>query len=1073
MDFENLLDIDPRDFEEKCYKYAIEIYKDKNAKIELTQEQKDGGKDIEIKFYTISEQQIVHWGECKAHTRNIDLSSIGKNIVLVLYNKIKKIIFFSTSNIVSNTKNTILNVANSYNFDVEFIDGEYLYYQFLEKGLLKSKEVCRPQSSQLNANVYATELKESHGILFSNSVTFHLRSSSHFIIQIILKNITSNDLTLNISFDENNRDKILIQPWNMNMNMPKYSDKIINLDCYCLGKYNEIHKMPDLIIENSSKGTKQSIRLGKVKVDYIPEIPLCGQAMLNNRIDIKSIINSKKTNCFIDIRGSEGAGKTRLINEIEKDLLDKKYIVFRYSGNTFKNIYDFRKLVAFLIQIPYCSNETMEKSSFMAIMRRKKIDVSEAELLYNFFTSNFINENTSCLRIIKSLIYNNECNQPITIIFDGVETFDGEIITFFAELIETLNVYSRKQGLILIGSSNFDKQLDEIIKKPLNFYKFQCSQYHKVAFDSFFTCDELNDDEKVLLCKEILGTDYENAHIAKLISNNFVGNPALLVNICLSIKKSKSIDYIYGIIKESKGKKNQVYFTNETIIRHRIQKDFDTNKTFWDFIKCLVLFDDNMPASFYTYNYELINELTENRIIRYKSESDSYEFYQKCYFQYISNLIPPSGYTINAESIYSWIHTNNYIDKYKYVCFNCLFHIDKQQAFEFGYDIIKSNIAHLGSKKTITIINKLLLLSEVENDLIKRFELEKALAHLYLFDHCFDEGVFWFNNAYLTAKQMMKQKCIEKEEFFQIRHEYINSLIHSGNYIKADKFIRKINPKSIDMSKYNFLAYNRLGVINTFLNNFEEAFINLSTANKIAVEIGDLFWISTNFSDYGYAHLKSNNLKQAINFFKRACDAYYKSEYKELYRDIEIYCQSSILHALQNNIPRALDEISKAIKICSTYHNQYQLLKAQLIHGYILTKAKDFKNAENLYNNCIEKSLLFENKIFQLYFYASLAALHMITENGKEVRYIFDKIEALILKNKLQQTNAIISIIENYILWHVQNQQMDMAQKLVDKYERKELVDYFDRIKSQSANENFYNKIAQNSANIGGYNMLF
>ena len=119
---------DWRDFEIICFEYLKTIYSAKFYKTILTEPRNDGGRDIIIKK---KDNSFEAWGECKNHKRNIDLSVIGKNVVLALSHKINKAIFFSVSPITYNTKVEILNLSQVYNFDILFLDGDKLNQEIL------------------------------------------------------------------------------------------------------------------------------------------------------------------------------------------------------------------------------------------------------------------------------------------------------------------------------------------------------------------------------------------------------------------------------------------------------------------------------------------------------------------------------------------------------------------------------------------------------------------------------------------------------------------------------------------------------------------------------------------------------------------------------------------------------------------------------------------------------------------------------------------------------------------------------------------------------------------------------
>lgn len=286
----NLSNINPRKFEKMCFEYTKKIYKDENATIVLTKAQKDGGRDIEISIKNDKDfPPIIHWGECKAHKRNIDLSTIGKNIVLVLSKKIKKIIFFSTSNIVLNTKKTILEVAQDYGFDVEFIDGEYLANEFKENKILIINKVDHSQKNTLETKIIAYEYSFDNNIDFNENVTLKLVGSSHFIINVMMKNCTNYDIEAKIEFAKMNNTRILIKPQQKIIQLHKHSDMVVSFDCYCMASYLEAEQMPDIIIKSSEQDIFKCEKLGIVKMDFMPEVPLTGAIMQQHINNISKI----------------------------------------------------------------------------------------------------------------------------------------------------------------------------------------------------------------------------------------------------------------------------------------------------------------------------------------------------------------------------------------------------------------------------------------------------------------------------------------------------------------------------------------------------------------------------------------------------------------------------------------------------------------------------------------------------------------------------------------------------------------------------------------------------------------
>lgn len=1072
-DFSN---INSRKFEKMCFEYAKKIYKDENAKIVLTKAQKDGGRDIEI---TIKDNNdllpIIHWGECKAHKRNIDLSTIGKNIVLVLSKKIKKIIFFSTSSIVLNTKRTILEVARDYGFDVEFIDGEFLVKEFNNNQILLINEVKNLPKHIIETKILAYEYNFDNNIVFNENVILKLVGSSHFIITIMMKNCIDYDIEVKIKFAKTNFTKIFIKPLKKTIQLHKHSDIAISFDCYCMANYLETEQMPDIIIEGAEQEIFKCQKLGKIKIDFMPETPLVGAVFQQHIYDIIKIVSQKSHNNYIDIQGTEGSGKTRLISETVRFLSENEYKIFHYCGKDFKNIFDFRELISYLAQIPYYNGETIEIESFSRILNDKKIAQSDIAILYEYMTCEHYcvsSKLNSYLSLLKSLLFSNYCNEPIAIIFDDINYFDVCIVDFVCDFVCNLTSVERKNGILLITAANYQTEF-QVNYNHLMIFRQRTLFYHNMKNDHAFICEQLSDQEKILLCQEILGTDHKYIAIIKNIAIKFAGNPGLLINVCQYVKRYHSEAGDYKVDETIYNGNDEIEKNNYYIVLKNIDALAGNKEFIIEILSYIILFDDNMPCEFYNTSYSSIQILKENRLIRYKNNTDSYELYQKCYIEIVKDIIGKNVFERSAHKVLEWIYKNNLTHKYKFVIFNCLLQLgENEKAFSYGYDIIDSDNINSTEFKMIDVIESLLLISD-STELYKRFRIQSKLAHLNLFNYCFSKGVKCFEEAYMTAKHLIEIKELDEKQFFHIRHEYINSMIHNGSYKQVLNFINSMEPEKIDSDIYYFLAYNRLGVIHTFLDDTASAYENLSIAEKTALKMNDPFWISTIQSDYGYLYLKTNNPKNAISFFKDACQEYDKCSYKEIYRDIEIYCQSALYKALENKLSEALVDIKNAIEICESYHKEYSLLKAEMIHAFILVKSQEYTDAEKIYNMCIEKAIIYRSSIYNLYFNAALATLYMLTNNKNEAYNLYTEVSKIASFNRFEGINGLISIFENFVLWFFIEQNQDNALKIIEDNNLPEIENYLFSLRTNELSDSFCESIANNAANIKGYNFLF
>ena len=190
---------DWRKFEKICFEYIKAVYSAKFYKTELTRAQKDKGRDIIIKG---KYEDFEAWGECKNHKRNLDLSTIGKNIVLALSHQINKAIFFSVTNITLNTKTEILNVAQEHGFEVLFLDGAILDETILSCRQVACKYFRREYEHYIKKNetniwidTFLSEYPFAEDAKNNVKIQYHLQNGFRIYLHIFIKNMRSDNVS--------------------------------------------------------------------------------------------------------------------------------------------------------------------------------------------------------------------------------------------------------------------------------------------------------------------------------------------------------------------------------------------------------------------------------------------------------------------------------------------------------------------------------------------------------------------------------------------------------------------------------------------------------------------------------------------------------------------------------------------------------------------------------------------------------------------------------------------------------------------------------------------------------------
>lgn len=1056
LTIQQLFKLSPRDFEMLCCSYVQTKYGN-SANVKLTPPQGDGGKDIEIELIP---SHILHWGECKLHNRNLDLSSIGKNVVLVLSLNIRKLIFFSLTDIVYNTKKHIINLAKTNNFDVVFLDGENLLFEFAHYKIIEGHQ--ENEDKLYSVEIFAEEFTESENALNYSITTknsnFSLKSVNKFSFVLLIKNRSCKRYMAKISTSsDDKRFKV-----NINHNKIKilpFSDTIKEISVDTNIKFGESIKLPDINI--NVNGNTEVYTTGKITSDFYSEVVLLGQDIYNCLYEIKKGFNEDRFN-IVEIVGRSGIGKSRLVNEILNCNKEAKSFIFQECSIEAETILT---LISFVINFPINYSEKMDIKVLKSVLASKNQNEAICDLIARYY-SNPNSLKTEELSILFNFIINQLINksekQKVILAFENITVLPTNTLRLLLDLLK-LKFEKRKSCLKFIVTHDLINTRDNEDVKIISNNLIQLSR-EKASYQ--YKCKEFDDKDKLLFCREILGRDEEEC--AQIIVKNYPGIPGILSNVCYTLLSLERDERIIKLNELSYGSQS-----NETLNNLVISHYTGLNGEYGDFVetfcKWLILFQNQLPASFVisrNSKKSYLHQMKQEKLIKYNLETNTYSFFQEYYFTVLSRQM--TNLNAEAKSILQWIE--NKTDKFilvKFICLNITEQIDK--AFEFGLLVLKQENVDLKIKKNIaeTLYLKKCYLQNKQTE----YELEKILAHINLFSNNLREGVAFFNRAYKLSTD--KNIKLSKKEIYHIRHEYINSLLHSGKYDKALNVLNKIRECDIDLLKYRFLLHNRLGVVNTFLYNVDIAEKNLLTAMQYAMEMNDKFYTSTNYSDLAYLYLKTNQKEKAILYFNKAIEDHKGCGYSELYRDVEINEQKAIFLALNKKYNQANNFIKFALKICECNYRNFSKLKVNYVKAYIAVCCNDFDGAEKLYKNCIALAKIFNSDTQILYSYAGLATLYMFWNKENYVKKLFNKIISFMNKIKFKGLGAKLAIFKNFALWFYKiNDETSLS--VLKSFNLEKLNSYINLLKIKGdISIDFASKNAQNASNVDGYSFLF
>ncbi len=536
----DLYDLSPSEFEQLCFDYITIIYKNIDYSLYHTRYNHDGGKDIVVKFNDSLHSYKI-WAECKQHKDNIGLEEIGKNIVLVLSRHINKIILFSASKIRDTAKKEIMMVSRYHNFDVEFLDNEILVdkicsYPDLIKQYFPNADSTQNFNKSEDFDISATisEFFDELSTSYDDSTCF-LKYGNLFYINIYIKNHTSQNIE-NINFNflnsvtdmqkkDNNGFSIINTDWDIGeQNISSHSDNLFSCLCEAHNYFSTI-KLPLLNISfEDSNGNAHSHDLILPDVDMSKYIiyKFRGKAYIEF---IANVIDYAINDCLhgipqiIDIRGRSGIGKTRLLDEIEKESIKKNLNIFRYDCYNYNDSEFFKKFIFDLLHIP-TSKRTFEfdKEEFVNYAKESGIGIKGIDVLTNFLFEN----NTSYVENLSEALYNviitSQKKSRIMIIIDNMQELTPVYANYLQKIIAMIMLQKNNIAIVLATNTESLRYCEDSLWRYLS--DIQQRNKHQVHY---FHCEGFSNEDKILFWMETFNRLIPDDKLVQELSSR-VGN---------------------------------------------------------------------------------------------------------------------------------------------------------------------------------------------------------------------------------------------------------------------------------------------------------------------------------------------------------------------------------------------------------------------------------------------------------------------------------------------------------------------------------------------------------------------
>ena len=957
---------DWRKFEEICFEYIKEVYSAQFYNTELTRAQKDQGRDIIVKGKNVD---FEAWGECKNHKRNVDLSIIGKNVVLALSHQINKAIFFSVTNITLNTKTEILNIAQKQGFEVLFLDGKILDETILSCHKVAYKYFRREYETFIAKNEtniwtdsFLSEYPFAEDAQNNTKIQYHLHNGFRIYLHIFIKNMRSDNI-LNVKIrlkNINDSEMIFYETiYEYNSTVSSLSD-LMHTFCGLIFTPKKNIVLPDIeVVCTLENGTQiyETITAGEIDASDVWKAPYINTASENfltkaSKI-LKEIIPQGYVRLFY-LYGNSGTGKSRLMNEIENKAYENSYRVIHIDFREKTNISALQDFLIAVLGLPSSKNKiNISRSEFKEVFNTR-IDENSLHLIYNFLyqEQKTIEYNQLTNAIITAIVNTSE-DTPTLVGLDNIQELSKDYQIMFWNILEHCRNISIPIGFIL----SHNRERNSNIKHVLVEYLLTIGD-GKEDYISIHSCDVLEMRDAILLMQQLLHLSSENAQCLEQVLQK---NGTLPMDILLLAKDLSQDDKLFGKIGENNYIINphllieraaQLSESTKFLIDNRLDnlsKEVDNIAEYRSFFALICYFDGNLPMEIYEdckFDEKILDISNKNLITLTNYKENLITFYHEKFFAFFSEkkLRLSSSILKTVCNCYTNYNNENIVSTYHYV--KALIALkEKDSALTHGIAALEKYTEEHQSMYVSLLCDALLEIINPVAQPIQYFKILFLQADIWLENINISESEKLFEEAYKIIKE--KYSLFEPKDIVYFFHRYVNQKLHTLQYDKALKILEKFETHRGVTSNASMIIDDRYCVALFSLGMENEAIEKIDHVIGCAEQQKNYTWLSIAYSDKAFTYFfNSREVDNVVYNFRKAIEYFEISDEKNSdSRRIEIDAQSTIVHILEGNIKQAVTCIQKAIDKAEKNNHGYLLIPSYNLYVYLLMLQENMEDS--------------------------------------------------------------------------------------------------------------------------------
>lgn len=983
-------------FEDYIFKVLVRCTKatfTSKINIKQTESTRDGGKDIVIDSSTDLDLFGIHFSlkgkekiriyvECKSSNHDtIVYDKFAKNVILAGQDKVDYLVLVTNKTIVPFAYYSTYEFTREHGCEFVLID-QYLLANFLnENNLNKWNYIC-PQFDK-------TQIALSYQVEKGN---YYQKPS--FELYIFCRNYSSkiSECEFSLLTDRN---------WSIPNNKIDFVLDANKSKCIKIIIYREYFDgFDDVLLQLCMNKRTNIIELEGTSLSYNFELPLTGIIHKNILSNIKETLSSTASFCWINLYGEAGIGKTRIIEELSKDLWQNSSKFYSYVCGEKKKQTTFESLLLFI-------NKKLHK---------------------NINTTN-----------LKDLFYTlNDEFLPTIFIIEDIHNADEEFINMLCELKEEKNL---KPPVLLITAGR-----DDYTVYNENYFSFLESLKVSVpVYMHNYKVTSLKDDECKRLIKRII-TEIPTEALNKIhkASNN---NPFFLVQFIEYLLETKLVNLLN---RNTVGIPNIQTFCEKIYIPEGVEDILNRRfTTLAQFPLKYKLQDFLLSAALYGISFP------KKLLLNFFSE-DEYQYVEVLFMNHFLKIVDKETLQFDHETLYLYIRGKKLkaLDKKRIFqnlyANNDIFEI--YHVFKQGVILVNINKISKAKNKLQEPIEEILAMDNISSENIspdyyeyfdyiyiiakkeKNIEFMKKviLAKIYVAMH--NLAIGRAQEAFESTFALIEKNHKGDEELkFEVKQLQSSYFLHTGMISKARGIMfdllaaERVSPEKFK-EQLRFNLFERAASLYIHTNHFKPAMEYNKLAFKVANEMNNdklralakineaKLWFFSDINKSYFIMQEANDYLLNNNVSRIKC-----------HNDLGLLTTEMVMtkcnkNVINEQIKKAQELLEKSIEV----NYPLDIIRAYFLLAvlYFMTENKNIKLSKKCIEAGIDSSIRYGILKLMGNFY-NLKALIAIYENENkeyivslyETMLDYLKQEDLLFIGNLDFTYSNIILLTNYLIF--------------------------------------------------------